>query len=275
MDIFDVPQTLGNITIEKNKSSSAIDMPETHVHPFHELYFLLSGGRRYFIGNKIYDIAPGNLVVIKKNEIHKTLAVNSKGYERYVLYFTDNCIDGLIKDIGISHFDSFLNSGCLQFSAEYSAKIRRNMELIEYEKKHSDNFSTAAKKNILCDIILTALRYGSQKKLEQNEGADKIQCVARYISENYKSEITLHSAAQMAYMEDTYFSKKFKQLTGFCFSSYLTQTRIKAAEVLLLSSKLNIGEISEACGFSGSNYFGDVFKRIKGISPSEYRRKNQ
>lgn len=147
------------------------------------------------------------------------------------------------------------------------------MEKIELEKNNGDAYSSAIQKNLLCDIILTALRYGKQKCREKSDSVDKIQEVARYISENYQSEITLHNAAQMAYMEDTYFSKRFKLLTGFCFSEYLTQLRIKAAESLLAKTELNIREISDLCGFSSSNYFGDVFRRIKGISPSEYRKK--
>lgn len=273
MDIFDVPHMRGDITIEKNKSRSAVDMPDTHFHSFHELYFLLSGERRYIIGHKIYDVAPGNLVVIKQNEIHKTSALNSKGYERYVLYFNEKCVNDLINYVGTSVFSGFLNSGCIQFSVEHSEKIRKNMEQIELEKNNGDAYSAAAQNNLLCDIILTALRYGKPKCREKSDSADKIQKVARYISENYQSEITLHNAAQMAYMEDTYFSKRFKLLTGFCFSEYLTQTRIKAAETLLVSSELNISEISDFCGFSSSNYFGDVFRRIKGVSPSEYRKK--
>ena len=103
---------------------------------------------------------------------------------------------------------------------------------------------------------------------------DKIQIAARYISEHYAEEITLSDAAAMAFMEETYFSKKFKQLTGFGFKEYLVTTRIKAAEKLLSTTNMAIGEIAEACGFSSSNYFGNVFKSVWGISPSDYRREN-
>ena len=72
-------------------------------------------------------------------------------------------------------------------------------------------------------------------------------------------------------MEKTYFSRRFKALTGFGFLEYLTQTRIRAAEQLLIETELSIENIAELTGFSCSNYFGDVFRHYKGVSPTAYR----
>ena len=58
----------------------------------------------------------------------------------------------------------------------------------------------------------------------------------------------------------------------FNFSNYLMQVRLGAAERLLVTTTMNISEISSACGFSGSNYFGDAFARFYGMAPSEYRK---
>lgn len=275
MSLFQLPNMNQSISIEKNKSPAAVDMPDTHVHPYYELYLLLSGERRYLMGHKLYDIAPGNLVVIPKNEIHKTLSRNRKGYERYVLYFDDHSIEDLTATVGQDRIEAFFNSGCLTFSPEYANKLKKNMDFIFAEKTVADELSYSVQKNLLYDMILTALRHGRKKHCTTDDGADKIQLVARYISEHYGSEITLHHAASIACMEDTYFSKRFKALTGFCFSEYLTQTRIKAAEALLLSTELTVSEISDLCGFSSSNYFGDVFKGINGHPPSEYRKQNK
>ena len=118
-----------------------------------------------------------------------------------------------------------------------------------------------------------ALRYGARKACAAGEGADKIQLVARYISENFSEPLTLSDAARMACMEKTYFSKRFKALTGFNFSSYLTQLRLAAARQLLLNTDMSIGDIADHTGFSGSNYFGDVFLRAYGTSPTEYRKR--
>ena len=55
------------------------------------------------------------------------------------------------------------------------------------------------------------------------------------------------------------------------FKEYLLNVRIKDACRRLLETNESITEIAFGCGFNDSNYFGDAFRRIKGISPNKYR----
>ncbi len=272
MAVFDVPLITNGLIIEKKTISHASDMPEMHSHICHELYFLFSGKRRYCVGHNIFDVAPGNLVIIPKTELHKTSVLEGEGYERFVLYFADDTIEELKMNLGEDAVSEFLSCGCLVLPSEISKKIEANLEEILLESKRNDSVSHKLKLNLFQNIILYALRYGKIKDKETNEASDKIQEVARFISSNFYREITLSECARKAFMEETYFSKKFRQLTGFGFKEYLIGVRIKAAENLLSNSDLSICEISEKCGFSSSNYFGDIFKKIKGCSPSEWRK---
>ena len=155
-----------------------------------------------------------------------------------------------------------------------------NKEIIKYtfttvmnaEKETNDTYSKAFIENSLFNIILLAMRHGTKKTLNQGEYFGQMQNAIRYINEHYAENITLSSVARILLMEETYFSKKFKQLTGLGFKEFLIQTRIKKAEELLAVTRLEIGEIAEKCGFSSSNYFGDAFKKINGISPRQYRK---
>lgn len=119
------------------------------------------------------------------------------------------------------------------------------------------------------------MRHGEAATVASGSRAEKIQEAAQYISENYAGELTLHTVAQRVYMEDTYFSKQFKALTGVGFQEYLTKTRLKAAENLLETTDLTVGQIAQRCGFSAGNYFGDAFKAAKGVSPSRFRKQNK
>lgn len=260
------------IEIEKIKASVASDMLYEHIHAAYELYFLLSGERRYFIGDEIYNVAPGNLVIVPKNVIHKTGVFHQKGYERYVLYFSEASVSELKEEIGDENFRAFLSFGCVQLPPDETHAMRERFERVFAEQVKDDAFSYSVRKSLLTEIIVSALRYGKKKSCAAGEGADKIQLVAHYISENFSEPLSLAGAARMACMEKTYFSKRFKALTGFNFSNYLMQVRLGAAEQLLVTTTMNISEISSACGFSGSNYFGDAFARFYGMAPSEYRK---
>ena len=272
---MDMKSSLQNYGIYVNKtvSQSPDSIFRLHAHDFHEFYFLISGQRRYFIGHNIYDVSPGNLVIIPHTELHRTTSTGTSGYARYVLFVYEKKLQGFIDLLGREHFDRLMHGSCLQLSQKAMRKIQKDMELLEQECNTESPYGYAYANHLVQDILLYALRYGKEKSTSAGESMDKIQDVARYISENYDTELSLKDAAKMVYMEQTYFSKRFKQLTGFGFREYLTQTRIRAAELLLQNTDLSIGEIAERCGFSNSNYFGDAFRHWKGVAPSAYRKR--
>lgn len=92
-----------------------------------------------------------------------------------------------------------------------------------------------------------------------------------YIHENYCSEITLESVADVIFMNATYFSSLFKKTIGKTFVDYLNDLRIQKARCLLEMQALRISEIADMVGYSKDSYFIRVFKRYTGITPSEYR----
>jgi len=258
--------------IERTFSHSPWDMAQMHEHQMHELYFLVSGKRRYFIEHSIYDMIPGNLILIPGGCLHRTVATGNDSHERYLIYFHDTTVSPLIKLLGKEHFSRFMGSHCLQLPSAITKQLLQNMEQLERECATPGVYADAITSHLLQDILLLALRYGTKKSPVSGESVDKIQEITRYITEHYTQELTLHDAAAMVCMEDTYFSKRFKTLTGVGFQEYLTQTRLHAAMQLLEHTNLSIGQIAESCGFSGGNYFGDVFRKWSGMSPTDHRR---
>ena len=260
------------IYIDKSSSSKAWSMATVHSHRSHELYFLISGQRRYFVGHSIYNLTPGNLVFIPSGMLHRTIAPGRAGYERYVVNFFETQLEPFIDRLGRSAFDQLLHCGCLECSPDITRRIRQDLAALDQEIKDKNPYAFASAVHLLEDILLCALRYGTPASPCTGETADKIQYVAHYISDHYAEPLTLQTAAQLAGLEETYFSRRFKLLTGFGFHEYLTQTRLLAAERLLTETDWNMVTVAERCGFSSSNYFGDVFQRWKGLSPSRYRK---
>ena len=77
-------------------------------------------------------------------------------------------------------------------------------------------------------------------------------------------------AGYLGYSE-AYFCKIFKQSFGHSFVSYLTDYRMQKAEELMRTSRLSIKEIGKTVGYPDPNYFTKVFRRVRGVSPSEFR----
>ena len=247
-------------------------MPQMHAHENHEIYFLLSGARRYFIKDTIYDVSANDIIVIPKGELHRTVTYKESGYDRYVIYFPDMYADAVRNAVGNNEFERFLTCGCVQFPRPHAEKFRGLCSEMLYESAVNDKCTSLLLSNKLSELIISVIRYGTPKQTSPDKNAERIQEVAHFITENYGKSITLHEAAQMAYLEDAYFCKQFKKFTGFGFVEYLTRVRAKAAASMLTETTLPVGQIAEQCGFSSSNYFGDVFKRLFGMSPREYRK---
>jgi len=260
-----------SIRFERTATHVSSSMPYMHMHDEWELYFLISGQRRYFMGHSIYDISPGNIVLVPSMQLHRTVNLGNKGYDRYITYFSPGYIARFLELIGCEKSDVLINGGCFHLPRNIAWQIQKSLEQMEQEFSELNQWTQPTANQILSSMLLSVLRYGKQKEPCQEETADNIQTVARYISEHYAEAMTLDDAAQLAHMEKTYFSRRFKALTGFGFLEYLTQTRIRAAEQLLSETELSIVDIAELTGFSCSNYFGDVFRRYKGISPTAYR----
>ena len=92
-----------------------------------------------------------------------------------------------------------------------------------------------------------------------------------YISQNCAEPLTLDSVAHQLGISKSYFSHLFKDYTQMTFIDYLIRERINRAETLFLGPKKRILDIAIECGFSSISSFNRTFKKVKGISPTEFR----
>lgn len=92
-----------------------------------------------------------------------------------------------------------------------------------------------------------------------------------YIEEHYMEDISLQTAASAMNYSDAYFCKIFKQCFDKSFIVYLSEYRVEKAKKLLADVVINIKDISQEVGYRDSNYFAKVFKRVVGVTPTEYR----
>ena len=96
--------------------------------------------------------------------------------------------------------------------------------------------------------------------------------VISFIRENYARDITLTETAVMCGVSPEYLSKIFYREMNINFVAFLQNFRISMAKRLLSLGKCKIGEVSEAVGFHDQKYFVKVFKKICGVTPSDYKK---
>lgn len=110
---------------------------------------------------------------------------------------------------------------------------------------------------------------------EQDSTSIRMNAVAenirQYIERNYMEDISLQTAAEAMNYSDAYFCRIFKQCFDKSFIVYLSEYRIEKAKELLFDVSINVKDISQKVGYRDSNYFAKVFKRVAGVTPTDYR----
>ncbi len=99
------------------------------------------------------------------------------------------------------------------------------------------------------------------------------QTVLEIIENNYGNmDLNLGYLADQLHISTVYAGKKFKNIFGENFNTYLSAYRIQVAAGLLKADDYKITEIAQLCGFSSVGYFNKIFKKVTNMTPSEYRK---
>jgi len=99
----------------------------------------------------------------------------------------------------------------------------------------------------------------------------RLNRVLEFIQANLGEDLRLSALAQTAGMSAHYFSELFKQSTGLSPHQYVLQARIERAKEHLRDSRVSVVEASAITGFVDQSYFTKVFRRIVGVTPTEFR----
>lgn len=108
---------------------------------------------------------------------------------------------------------------------------------------------------------------------QQQKQSNRLGEVMEYIMRNFDEDISLSQVAAMANMGLTTFCNFFKENYRVTFIEYLNIIRVGHACKLLSSNDQTIAEIAYSCGFSTLANFNRQFKKYKGMTPSQYRKK--
>ncbi|QWW71049.1 AraC family transcriptional regulator [Rhizobium sp. WYJ-E13] len=106
--------------------------------------------------------------------------------------------------------------------------------------------------------------------------SEKLKRVTEYV-EDYlcRADLTVDELAGVAHMSHFHFSRAFKKAVGKPPHQFILDRRIERARIYLADGKETLSEIAYATGFSSQAHFSSVFRRIVGVTPTDYRRSLQ
>jgi len=247
----------------------------THCHENWELHYITAGKGLLITENKNFELAAGTLFITGPGNIHAQISDEEEQMEEYGIRIN------LVKKRKNTHENSVMNQvlsaieDCRFIFTEYDFDCAHLIEEMIAEYRNSE---AAARERMFC-LLMSLLIPTSRCISLANTAllADSAKSIDRHIiienyMRQYKQDITVDELAQMLYISQRQLRRIIRESYNSTMSQQKNKLRIDEARRFLEDESLSIAEISEMMGFSSQSYFSKCFKKIYGISPSDYRK---
>lgn len=256
---------------EGTVAQSSNDRFFLHNHDEYEIYLFFEGDSRYVVENKNYNLSPGDIIIIRRHEMHRVFHNSPSKYHRFVLMVSPE----FFREYGCPEYEkAFLgtpfsegnkiNSKTVHSMGIYSAILR----LIKY----SDNY-----KNIdtpICRSIVTEILYliNSISLFEAPSHKSILsENVISYINENLSENLTLTDISEKFFVSKYHLCHSFKKSTGITIYDYIKQKRLLLADEFIKMGH-SLSEAAALSGFSDYSSFYRAFFKRYGESPKIAKR---
>lgn len=241
-----------NITLERGEN---LNFP-AHIHGSFELIVVTSGEMKVTVSGNQYILNTGECALVFPNQIHEIKTDNSSSH--MLCIFSPQLVRA--------------------YSKIYESKVplcnKFYLDKFYIDKLHRINNqrSIVELKGFLYSVCA---EFDKDAKYNEFKG-DKINLlfkIFKFVEENYKGECSLYDLAKSTTYNYVYLSKHFSKNTGISYTDYVNRYRVNEAAYLLNNTSRTMIDIAYECGFDCLRSFNRNFKKIIGVSPSEYKSK--
>ncbi len=239
-----------------------------HNHDEYEILLFLEGDGKYVVEDKTYTLEPYDIIIIRKNELHRIYHNSETPYRRIILWVApsffsnNNCTDYekqfLKAPINTGHK---IPASTVRSSGLLDAFMRYN--------KYSENFTLDADMPILKSTIVEILYLINKITLFSDADITKnpVKSIILYINNHYTEDISLDFLENKFFISKHYLCRAFRKATGLTIHEYIRRKRLTKVRELC-ESGLNISTASNQAGFSDYSSFYRAYQKEYGTSPS-------
>ena len=258
---------------------------QLHYHDFDELVIVLDGNAIHKTEEQDYSISSGDVFLVKKNKIHyyrqterlklanimfdfDTLNVDWEKLREIPGYTALFETEPELRDRSQFKCKHTLNAAQLD---EVSGLLRK---ILHEEEEQSSGWEMMVRTLLQELFIILARSYSAASKI-QSQKMIRLSRMMQFIEQNYAKKITRDRIMREGMTSNAVGTRIFKDLLGKTPFEYLIQTRIRHAAEHLKNSDRSVSDIAYECGFHDSNYFSLQFRKVTGLSPREFARRNR
>ncbi len=245
-----------------------------HVHDNYEIFMFLEGDSKYVVEENVYDLKPYDVIIIRKNQLHRIYHNSHAKYTRIVL------------NVFPEFFEAF---GCREYEVQFTdpsfdgagnkidGEIVKRSGLLDAfmrAKKYSENFENQNSPIVKAGIIeilyiLNNIKLYSKPDMENSQ----LKEVIEFINHSFTENISLDSLEKKFFISKYHLCRIFSQATGLTVHQYITKKRLAHANELIKSGK-NLGEAAENSGFNNYSSFYRAYVNEFGVKPQAEKKQS-
>lgn len=243
-----------------------------HAHPDKaELYFVCSGSTRYMVGDYLYNLSEGDIVICNQGIMHgesfmddhddSSISVGIRNL--YLENLPENWFcDADTKPVLHTRMISGQIRSIFQLLYTLSADIKNTREICDS--------MTGTLVLLICEFLRSRSRRRIQETVETSAEIFSRE-IRHAIDEKFRQDFSVSDFANLLNISESYVSHVFKDAYGLSPKQYLTERRLGEAQRLLQLTDLSVSTIGERSGFSSTSHFITIFTKYIGLSPGKYR----
>lgn len=232
----------------------------------YQLLYVASGKTVFYFNGEPKEVAAGHMVLFqpKQEQHYEYFAVDRP--EVYWVHFTGSDVRNILKHYDIPLDRHVIYSGS---SATYAYLFK---EMIHELQTCRTGFEELLEMYLRQIFLLVQRSWEERKPTVSSYLQEEIDYARKYFNEHYNEDISIEEYAQSRGMSVSWFLRNFKQMTMKSPMQYILTIRINNAVSPLETTDYNVTEISTIIGYDNPLYFSRIFKKQKGVSPSDYRK---
>lgn len=250
-----------------------------HWHDEWEIIFVRDGKFRFYVDGTPFTLQKNQALLIDRYAVHTFSdfeAGETSSYQCFVFGLRFLCPD--TESYIYRRYFSGLFTDSIDLTQLITGKTAQEQEILRKLKSLEEYSANAEEEALSIQIVLLSIfdclfreKSYSVNPHTHTAQSERLKTALLYLNQEYRTPVSISGLAESLHISTDYFIRFFKSMTGFTPKQYLQNLRVqKAASLLYEEADLPISEATEKAGFDDVNYFCRCFKKVMGLTPTQY-----
>lgn len=253
------------------------------ISPFARLYYVTEGHARVVFGDRAVELCEGRMYFIPPFVRHSYECDSSFCHYYVHIYEAPQAVCLFLQDWDLP--DEVEAGGLVQPLFETLCLLNPAMRLSASDPSSYDNsvilasnllrnkqrpmFKKMFSRGIVYQLLAPFFKTASPKAVIAD---DRIKQSVAYIRDHLSGNVDIGDVARHLFISKNHYIRLFKNAMGITPMRFIIHQKVEKAQLLLITSQASVKQIALDMSFEDVSYFNRVFKKVTGVSPSEYRK---